>query len=716
MLLQNEPMFFKKRLPLWVGGVVAAILVAAMVWLRLVVAGRFILPIGYGVPLIIIAIFRSRRLLWFASAAFLIIIFLKFLVILPAESPARYETVAFSNSVTAAGLVLADLLLVVGMAHVWISIQERTQRQNELLEAANAELVTREEEIARSNEELLSQTEELERQSEELRVANDDLASRERMLQSLLDLSLALTTEKSRAETMTRICQTLAELVDGPSAAAAILEQEGDKLVVRCHHGFGPAGVVAETIPLEKSFAALILSRGRTGYLEDIELRPDLLLPRPEEGPAMRSVLAVPLRIRGAPIGTLEVYSRQKTAWNSQQVALAESLAAQTSVSLEAAGLFEDVSEERQRIETVLRTMPFAVVVSDAHCQDVRLNPAGAALFSATPDVNVATILRDWTFVRNGRPMPADQFPVIRACREGVDVVAEELEWIGPGGRRVMLLGNARPIRDGSGEILGAVAAFVDITPQKELQREIDLRRREAEEASVRKTRFLAAVSHDIRTPANAISLLAELVRRTASNPALADQVPELAGELHGSAISLVNLLSDVLDLARFDSGKVEMQESEFLLADLLEEEHRQMLPLAREKLLELQWTAPPEPIRIRTDRIKLARVLGNLIGNAIKFTEHGSVSVSVAPLNGAGVKISIADTGIGIPPDSQRHIFDEFVQLRNPERDRTKGTGLGLTICKRLIDAMGGRLEVSSAPQIGSTFTVTLPGSCVVA
>src|SRR6185312_13635060 len=154
---------------------------------------------------------------------------------------------------------------------------------------------------------------------------------------------------------------------------------------------------------------------------------------------------------------------------------------------------------------------------------------------------------------------------------------------------------------------------FVDISSQKELQRELDVRRREAEEASVRKTRFLAAVSHDIRTPANAISLLAELIRRTASNPAMAADVPNLAQELHGSAVSLVNLLSDVLDIARFDSDKVEMQESEFALNALLQDEQRQLQPLAREKGLTLEVIAPAEPLVIRTDRIKLARVLGNL-------------------------------------------------------------------------------------------------------
>ena len=123
----------------------------------------------------------------------------------------------------------------------------------------------------------------------------------------------------------------------------------------------------------------------------------------------------------------------------------------------------------------------------------------------------------------------------------------------------------------------------------------------------------------------------------------------------------------------------------------------------------------PIDPIHLRTDRIKLARILGNLIGNAIKFTETGQVHVSAEVPDGQGVRILVTDTGIGIPPEFQRHIFDEFFQMRNPERDRNKGTGLGLTICKRLVDAMGGSLDVTSTPGEGSTFIVTLPGECVM-
>ena len=134
------------------------------------------------------------------------------------------------------------------------------------------------------------------------------------------------------------------------------------------------------------------------------------------------------------------------------------------------------------------------------------------------------------------------------------------------------------------------------------------------------------------------------------------------------------------------------------------------MQPLAREKGLALEFVPPPEPIRVRADRIKLSRVVGNLLGNAIKFTERGSVRLE-AGLNGEGwADVHVSDTGLGIAPEHQRHIFDEFFQLGNPERDRNKGTGLGLAICKRLVDAMGGRIAVHSTPGVGSTFTVSLP------
>jgi signal transduction histidine kinase len=244
---------------------------------------------------------------------------------------------------------------------------------------------------------------------------------------------------------------------------------------------------------------------------------------------------------------------------------------------------------------------------------------------------------------------------------------------------------------------------------------ELDRRRREAEEASSRKTRLLASVSHDIRTPANAINLLAEVLRRAADNPALAVQVPDMAQRLQANARSLVELVSDVVDSVRLDSGRLDLQESTFVLNDLLAGHCRDLLPLAQAKQLRLELAAPEPPIWLRADRGKLTRVLSNLVGNAIKFTETGGVTVSAALSAGGAALVHVRDTGVGIAPEQRERIFDEFAQLHNPERERTKGWGLGLAICRRLLDVMGGSITVESAPNQGSVFTVCLPPRCVV-
>ena len=196
--------------------------------------------------------------------------------------------------------------------------------------------------------------------------------------------------------------------------------------------------------------------------------------------------------------------------------------------------------------------------------------------------------------------------------------------WSSPTGAGIPLLASAAPVRDAGEHIVGSVAAYVDITAQKDLQKELDRRRREAEDTSVRKTRFLAAVSHDIRTPANAISLLAELIRRSASNSAMAAEVPELAQELHNSAKSLVNLVSDVLEVTRFDISRIDLQPTDFPLGDLLEQECRQLAPLAQGKPVRCVPEKPQPPLWVHADRIKLGRVLGNLLGNGPQIHRVG--------------------------------------------------------------------------------------------
>jgi len=243
----------------------------------------------------------------------------------------------------------------------------------------------------------------------------------------------------------------------------------------------------------------------------------------------------------------------------------------------------------------------------------------------------------------------------------------------------------------------------------------LELRRDEAAEEARRKTRFLSAISHDIRTPVNAMVLSCQLLRAIGLGQFEPGEIRALTEEMLNNAASLVELVNDLLDIARYDQGKLEFVESEFPLGGFLVGTLEGMRPLAFQKALGLEAEVETPAAVLRTDRIKLGRVVQNLVANAIKFTDEGEVRVAARASTDSGLVLTVRDTGVGIPEAMRENIFDEFAQLRNPERDRTKGTGLGLAICRRLVTAMGGEIRVASEPgQRGSTFRVTLPPSRV--
>ena len=720
MPIQSEP-----SPPFAVSPRTAKIVVAALVTVATVF--DFVLPtpiivtVIYTVALAVCLWTRSLAFLWSTAlvSGVLAITVYRFGPLLTIPDIEHFVLINHLTAVIA--MMFVAVLVHQGIrTHHFVDFQRQSLgQQNGELEELNQQLGQREEEVVRQNEELQSQTEELERQTEELRVTNEELLSWEKRLEQLLELARSLTAETSRSDVFTKICETLGFLAE--SHAAAILEKAGDELVVRCHHGFGPEGPQTAAIPFGHSFSSKVISLGQTGYLEDIRLRPDLAIPQPRQGEPFRAVLSTPLRVRGRTIGAIEAYGPEPRSWTAAEVAMIESLAIQASASIQSAELVEEIQQERRRFEAAFRTVPFGMAVADdGEGRRIRLNAAAAAMFQLPSDENVspgtpvgARLQRQ--IFQGSQPARPEELPMQRALL-GEEVHACEFDIHPPKGRPFTLLATAAPILDGRGLVTGAVAAFVDITTQKALQRELELRRREAEEASVRKTRFLAAVSHDIRTPANAINLMAEVIRMLAGDPSRSAEILETAQRLQANTHALIELVGDVLDVARFDTGKVELVESEFSLGDLLEQECKQLLPLAGDKRLDLVIEPLSRPMWLRTDRIKLGRVLGNLVGNAIKFTLQGLVRITamIEQSPERRLIIVIEDTGVGIPAEHLSWIFDEFAQLHNPARDRTKGTGLGLAICKRLVELMGGSISVESRVNDGSKFTVVLPASVI--
>jgi PAS domain S-box-containing protein len=298
------------------------------------------------------------------------------------------------------------------------------------------------------------------------------------------------------------------------------------------------------------------------------------------------------------------------------------------------------------------------------------------------------------------------------------------------------VLYNASIYRNEQGEVGGVFAAARDISERKHVEAEFrklaeELEQRvaqrtaelmrlntelakavdKAEEASRAKSQFLANMSHEIRTPMNGILGMTELAQATE----LTLEQQEYLGVIKSSADSLLVVINDILDLSKIEAGKLDLETVPFELTDTLQPALKALALQAGKKGLDLNFQMQPDvPSVLVGDPNRLRQVLVNLIGNAIKFTERGEVNVRICSEAGEAntrrLRFSVQDTGIGVPPEKQRSIFDPFSQADGSATRRFGGTGLGLTISRQLVELMGGRLWLESVPGEGSTFHFAVP------
>jgi len=247
-----------------------------------------------------------------------------------------------------------------------------------------------------------------------------------------------------------------------------------------------------------------------------------------------------------------------------------------------------------------------------------------------------------------------------------------------------------------------------DVTDRVMAERALAEARDQAEAANRAKSRFLAMVSHEIRTPLNGILGMADLLSYTALS---AEQTAYLKA-VKTSGATLLTLIDEILDFTKIEAGRLDFAERPFVLSALVEEAVELLGPRAQAKGLEIcGYVDERLPARVTGDAARLRQVLFNLAGNAIKFTEQGGVSIIVEPAGETGaIAIAVRDTGIGVSAEDQARIFDEFEQADGGAARKFGGTGLGLTISKRIIESMGGSIAVESAPGQGATFSVTVP------
>jgi signal transduction histidine kinase/CheY-like chemotaxis protein/HPt (histidine-containing phosphotransfer) domain-containing protein len=281
-------------------------------------------------------------------------------------------------------------------------------------------------------------------------------------------------------------------------------------------------------------------------------------------------------------------------------------------------------------------------------------------------------------------------------------------------GQTVWHSGRHVPDVNDQGVVVGVYTVFFDITQraqaeQQLLRSEHDLRlaKEAAENASRSKSEFLANMSHEIRTPMNGVMGLAELLLETS----LDEQQRPFVETIRSSGEALLTIINDILDFSKIEAGKLETETLDYDLYQAIEDVVQLLAPRAHAKHLEIACRIDERlPSALRGDPYRLRQVLTNLIGNSVKFTDSGEVLVDVQQQDENTLRVSVHDTGIGIPDEVRKRLFQAFEQADGSTTRRFGGSGLGLAICRSLVELMGGSIGVESTPGDGSTFWFTLP------
>lgn len=263
------------------------------------------------------------------------------------------------------------------------------------------------------------------------------------------------------------------------------------------------------------------------------------------------------------------------------------------------------------------------------------------------------------------------------------------------------------PLRDENGNIIGTVGNSIDITEQKKIEKALVAEKERAEQANQAKTRFLATISHELRTPLNGIIGAAEILQ----NEHVISKCKNFAQDIETSAINLLAIVNEILNFSKLESGKIELKLIPFNLKRIVEEVITNIRHQLQGKDLKLIFKYDPSiPAHLLGDPTRIAQILINLIGNAVKFTEEGYIKVAVKMLkhykHSCSLYFTVEDTGIGIPENKFGIIFDRFTQVESETyKRRYGGVGLGLAICKQLVTALKGKIGVKSTLGHGSLF-----------
>ena len=539
------------------------------------------------------------------------------------------------------------------------------------------------------NAALAHEREDLAKKTAVLQRTASDLGARVLELRALQEIAHHLSLSLHLEETLDVIGRRARELFSADHVAIFLIPDVGASWYLAY---LEDAPLLPDPIVVEASrtlFASLAQASPQLIHSDDSQHASSPVVRLLRERWQVPRLFVIPLVTRGRLVAVLVVSGASFLSdLDERQEQLAESFAFLAATAIENARLYENVLEQRQELEAVLQGIGDAVIVTDANLNILMVNPVAIRTLHlpAEPDgLPLASVIENEDLL--------DVMQAVFTSKEAV--IMRDITFEFPGEKPRTFQAVASAVVGPGQTARGVVTVLRDITAQKELEK--------------MKSNFLSVVSHELKTPLHSIKGFVEIIRMGKAGP-ITDLQADFLTTVKEQTQVLQRMIDDLLVFSRLEAGQLRLHAEEISLAAIAAGVVQKLTPLAEEKGIALTTLLPDDFPDIQGDYMRMEQVITNLVENAIKFTPAGGkVTIDGRDL-GERVQVWVQDTGIGIPESEQERIFDRFYQVDASERRAYRGAGLGLTICKHIVERHGGRIWVESQPGEGSTFYIELP------